>query len=414
MFTVEQRQYLNSLPAVYHVGAERILYTDEFKYACITRYLNGESPTAIFREAGLDPELVGRKRIDRCFARWCESEEIRRRLSKQVHARHACAGVKPGDDADPGAEMRTGAAVLADAVPGADAGAAFAGSEPVAGVEPHTDAARVEAEPHGDVAETMHGVARKWDGLDAVYSTSTMNVPDAAGDSPIMDTPIGLDAPRGISEPDRFHSHVGNVQTDSSRASVAGHACAGTAKAGYANTRCGDTGNGNAGPVGLGHSECCIEGRIGADHSDVGIATAYDGPVESESIEGTAHHGICPNREDIGCVGPDCTGSKCAATPENDLLSAKDVRLIRRAAVAGAVRGEATAHMWDCGEPDYRELLIEYQIKRIDALEREIAQLRDDTTIYASVAKTAAHHAEPVAMASARHDGSTVVPGTFA
>ena len=30
----------------------------------------GEKPTALFREAGLDPKLIGYKRIERAFARW--------------------------------------------------------------------------------------------------------------------------------------------------------------------------------------------------------------------------------------------------------------------------------------------------------------------------------------------------------
>ena len=37
---------------------------------CTIRYLAGESPTKIFREAGLPPELVGYKRIERSVARW--------------------------------------------------------------------------------------------------------------------------------------------------------------------------------------------------------------------------------------------------------------------------------------------------------------------------------------------------------
>ena len=37
---------------------------------CVIRYLAGESPTKIFREAGLPPELIGYKRIERSVARW--------------------------------------------------------------------------------------------------------------------------------------------------------------------------------------------------------------------------------------------------------------------------------------------------------------------------------------------------------
>ncbi|KAA8827869.1 hypothetical protein [Bifidobacterium tissieri] len=340
MFTTEERQYLNSLPAVYHVGAERILYTDEFKYACITRYLNGESPTAIFREAGLNPELVGRKRIDRCFARWCESEEIRRRLSKRAHARHA----SEDDESDGGADPCDGTQPYAEAVPG--------------------------------------------DGMDEIMHGPTGNEPPMTG-------PAGVDAPRGIGESYGIHSHVGNMQTDVGRPSIVGPTSAGIEKSGHADA---EFGNAEIEAAGFGHPAYGIVGQVNVDHrdDDAGVM-AY--ASHAESLEGVAHCGICPNRDgtdyagmdraDTNCADADCEGPDCDATSrESNLLSAKDVRRIRRTAVAGAVRGEATAHMWDWGEPDYRERLIEYQIKRIDALEREIAQLRNDTAAYASVAKT--------------------------
>lgn len=53
-----------------NVTRNRITYSDAFKQVCTIRYLAGESPTKIFREAGLPPELVGYKRIERSVARW--------------------------------------------------------------------------------------------------------------------------------------------------------------------------------------------------------------------------------------------------------------------------------------------------------------------------------------------------------
>lgn len=70
MFTDAQMRYLRSLPAVAAVSRTRIVYADEFKQACLERYLAGDSPVRMFREAGLDPKLVGYKRIEHCFARW--------------------------------------------------------------------------------------------------------------------------------------------------------------------------------------------------------------------------------------------------------------------------------------------------------------------------------------------------------
>ena len=60
-----------SLAAVDSVDASsRIHYADWFRDECMRRYRAGEKPTALFREAGLDPRLVGYKRIERALARW--------------------------------------------------------------------------------------------------------------------------------------------------------------------------------------------------------------------------------------------------------------------------------------------------------------------------------------------------------
>lgn len=64
-----------SLPAVESVSASHIRYADSFRIEVMCRYNAGESPAAIFREAGLDPKLIGYKRIERCIARWKKQEE---------------------------------------------------------------------------------------------------------------------------------------------------------------------------------------------------------------------------------------------------------------------------------------------------------------------------------------------------
>lgn len=69
-FTLEEAAYLRSLSAVSEVSPVRITYSEEFKRSCVRRYKAGESPVRIFREAGLDPSLIGYKRIERCVARW--------------------------------------------------------------------------------------------------------------------------------------------------------------------------------------------------------------------------------------------------------------------------------------------------------------------------------------------------------
>lgn len=67
---MDELQMLRDLPAVANVSKGRITYSNAFKQVCVIRYLAGESPTKIFREAGLPPELIGYKRIERSVARW--------------------------------------------------------------------------------------------------------------------------------------------------------------------------------------------------------------------------------------------------------------------------------------------------------------------------------------------------------
>ena len=64
-FTAKERAYLASLSAVESVSASHIRYADSFRIEVMCRYNAGESPAAIFREAGLDPKLIGYKRIER-------------------------------------------------------------------------------------------------------------------------------------------------------------------------------------------------------------------------------------------------------------------------------------------------------------------------------------------------------------
>lgn len=73
-FTKDEIEYLRSLRAVSKVTNGRIRYTEEFKRDCMRRYSEGEAPIKIFRDAGLDPVLIGYKRIERCISRWKETE----------------------------------------------------------------------------------------------------------------------------------------------------------------------------------------------------------------------------------------------------------------------------------------------------------------------------------------------------
>ena len=70
VFSVEQMVYLRSLPVVVRVTRSRITYEAWFKRLCVRRYRQGVSPSVMFREAGLDPRIIGGKRVERCMARW--------------------------------------------------------------------------------------------------------------------------------------------------------------------------------------------------------------------------------------------------------------------------------------------------------------------------------------------------------
>ncbi|MBW3090029.1 hypothetical protein [Bifidobacterium miconisargentati] len=69
-FDSGQVAYLNGLPAVARADSRRIVYADWFRDEVMRRYGEGVPPTAVFREAGLGPEIIGGKRIERCVARW--------------------------------------------------------------------------------------------------------------------------------------------------------------------------------------------------------------------------------------------------------------------------------------------------------------------------------------------------------
>lgn len=71
-FDNKEIRYLNSLDAVESATPTRIRYTDAFRDEFLRRDMAGESPTVIFREAGLPPNLIGAKRIERAAARWRE------------------------------------------------------------------------------------------------------------------------------------------------------------------------------------------------------------------------------------------------------------------------------------------------------------------------------------------------------
>ena len=96
--TAKTRKYLGSLDAVESVTQYRICYSKEFRDDCMRRYAEGGSPAAIFREAGLDPKIIGYKR--RALHRPLEGGECREGRSgaggSGVVARKSCNSSKRG------------------------------------------------------------------------------------------------------------------------------------------------------------------------------------------------------------------------------------------------------------------------------------------------------------------------------
>lgn len=68
---------LRALPAVRAINdtGKRIEYETAFRDEFVYRYKQGERPVDIFRQAGLDPQIIGYKRIERATARWIPVEQ---------------------------------------------------------------------------------------------------------------------------------------------------------------------------------------------------------------------------------------------------------------------------------------------------------------------------------------------------
>ncbi|PLS29952.1 hypothetical protein Uis1B_2220 [Bifidobacterium margollesii] len=77
--TEGDRLMLAERPEIIRVGRTgRIRWAPWFKREFTDRYARGETPTAIFRDHGLGPELIGAKRIERAAARWRNRPAARR------------------------------------------------------------------------------------------------------------------------------------------------------------------------------------------------------------------------------------------------------------------------------------------------------------------------------------------------
>lgn len=69
----KELEIIRKNPYVSDADESRIIYTNEFKHLFMKEYNSGKKPSQIFREAGLPPEILGSKRIERACFRWRES-----------------------------------------------------------------------------------------------------------------------------------------------------------------------------------------------------------------------------------------------------------------------------------------------------------------------------------------------------
>lgn len=69
-FTSEETDILRTSPAVIRTTSRRITYASWFRRYAVVMSRRGERPSDIFRGVGLDPGILGTKRIERCMNRW--------------------------------------------------------------------------------------------------------------------------------------------------------------------------------------------------------------------------------------------------------------------------------------------------------------------------------------------------------
>ena len=72
-FTLEQQELLRINPNIEKISEKSITYKDSFKFMAIEEYAKGKTPSEIFKQVGIDPEIIGTKNPGRCLVRWKQS-----------------------------------------------------------------------------------------------------------------------------------------------------------------------------------------------------------------------------------------------------------------------------------------------------------------------------------------------------
>ena len=88
-FTQAEVYYLNPQPAGERAARDPLPKARQGHVRGRGQYLRGNGPTSIFASAGLNPKIVGSKRIERAIARWKADPQIM--LEAQSFANEAAA-----------------------------------------------------------------------------------------------------------------------------------------------------------------------------------------------------------------------------------------------------------------------------------------------------------------------------------
>jgi len=70
IFTKEEKEQLLKNKNISQCGDGSITYGKYFKVEAVKLYEQGLTPAAIFRQAGLDPNIIGRNKGKECLRRW--------------------------------------------------------------------------------------------------------------------------------------------------------------------------------------------------------------------------------------------------------------------------------------------------------------------------------------------------------
>jgi transposase len=70
LFTEQEIEILSKNKYVKRVSPKGITYTDEMKHFAIAEWEKGVNSTQVFRNAGLDPRIIGDYRIKSAMRRW--------------------------------------------------------------------------------------------------------------------------------------------------------------------------------------------------------------------------------------------------------------------------------------------------------------------------------------------------------